>query len=113
MFAFRVYDAMTIRKNPTTQIAITVDQWPGNAFSLWLPETVGDLWLQWQPEVAHQEFTRTPRGGLLWTFGGRPEALIRTDLIPQGHSLLLENRVTNRSREELTRVYAQNCIHFW
>lgn len=111
-FSFHVYDAVTIRANPTTQIGISVDQWPGNTFVLWLPEVVGDLWQQWQPEAAHEEFTRTGRGGLLWTYTGRPEALIRTELIPQGLSLLLENRVTNRSREKLKRVYAQNCIHF-
>lgn len=111
-FMFNVYDAVTIRQNPTTQIGITLDRWPGNTFILWLPEAVGDLWQQWQPEVAHEDFGKTKRGGLLWTFEGRPEAAIRTELIPQGNSLLLENRVTNRGHDDLTQVYAQNCIHF-
>jgi len=111
-FAFHPYDAVTIRANPTTQIGITRTGWPDNTFVLWLPEVVGDLWQQWQPEVAREEFAITKQGGLLWTFDGRPEALIGTELIPQGNALLLENRVTNRSREDLKQVYAQNCIHF-
>ena len=111
-FAFDVYDAVTIRANPTTQIGITLAQWPGDRFILWLPEAVGDVWQQWEPEVAHQDFTKTARGGLLWSFDGRPEAVIHTELIHQGNSLLLENRVTNRGQETLENLYAQNCIHF-
>ena len=45
-FSFNVYDAVTIRENPTTQVGITVGQWPGNTFILWLPEAVGELWEQ-------------------------------------------------------------------
>jgi len=112
LFSFRVYDAVTIRSNPTTQVGITIDRWPGNTFVLWLPEAVGDLWQQWQPEVAHQDFARTDCGGLLWTFDGNPEASIRTELIPQANALLLETRVTNRGDGDLKSVYAQNCIHF-
>mgnify|MGYP001613765719 FL=1 len=52
-FAFRVFDVKSIRANPTTEIAITVNRWPGNTFRLWFPETVADVWQQWDPKVAH------------------------------------------------------------
>ena len=111
-FRFRVYDTITIRKNPTTQVGITVDRWAGDTFVLWLPEAVGDLWQQWNSEVAHQNFTVTQNGGLLWIYEGNPAGIIRTELIPQKNSLLLVTKVTNRSHQKLVKLYAQNCIHF-
>lgn len=111
-FAFRVFDVKSIRANPTTEIAITVNRWPGNTFRLWFPETVADVWQQWDSKVAHQDFTPTARGGLLWTFDGNPGAFIRSELTPRGNSLLLETRVTNRGQQDLPMLYAQNCIHF-
>jgi hypothetical protein len=111
-FSFQVYDAITIRKNPTTQVGITIDRWTGDTFVLWLPEAVGDLWQQWDADVAHQDFTVTKSGGLLWTYEGNPAGFIRTELIPQRNSLLLETQVTNLSNQELVKLYAQNCIHF-
>ncbi len=113
-FTFRPYDAVTIRgdDNPTTQVAITVDRWPGNTFVLWLPEAVGDLWQQWDASVALQEFVTTEKDGLLWIYKDHPAGFIHTELIPGKNSLLLETRVTNRSQEDLENVYAQNCIHF-
>ncbi|MBI5091988.1 MAG: hypothetical protein HZB26_06030 [Candidatus Hydrogenedentes bacterium] len=111
-FSFRVYDAVTIRSNPTTQVGITIDGWPGNTFMLWFPEVVGDLWQQWNPPVAHQDFTTTDRGGLRWTYEGNPAASIQSELTPQANSLLLVTRVMNRGHDELKHVYAQNCIHF-
>ena len=111
-FSFDVYDAVTIRENPTTQVGITVDLWPGNTFVLWLPEAVGDLWKQWDPNVAHQDFAITNHDGLSWSYEGHPDGVIRTEMTPQGNSLLMETRVTNRSDDYLERIYAQNCIHF-
>jgi len=111
-FSFQIYDTITIRQNPTTQVGITIDRWTGNTFVLWLPEAVGDLWQQWDAKVAHQEFTSTKLGGLLWTYKGNPVGFIRTELIPDRNSLLLETRVTNHSLQELVKIYAQNCIHF-
>ena len=111
-FSFQVYDTITIRKNPTTQVGITIDGWPGNIFVLWLPEAVGDLWQQWDAKVAHQDFTSTKPGGLLWTYEGNPEGFIRTELIPERNSLLLETQVTNHSQQELVKLYVQNCLHF-
>ena len=65
-FSFNVDDAVTIRSNPTTQVDITLESWPGNTFVLWLPEAVGDLWQQWDAKVAYQDFVTTEKGGLLW-----------------------------------------------
>ena len=111
-FSFHVYDTITIRKNPTTQVGITIESWPGNTFILWLPEVVGNLWQQWNAKVAHQDFISTDKGGLLWTFNDNPEGLIRTELIPQKNSLLFETQVTNRGKGELLKLYVQNCLHF-
>lgn len=113
-FSFKVYDAVTIRgdDNPTTQVAVTLDRWPGNTFTVWLPEAVGDLWQQWDAEVAHQDFATTEKDGLIWIYKGHSAGFIRTELVPGRNSLLFETQVTNRSLENLERVYAQNCIHF-
>ena len=111
-FFFQVFDAITIRKNPTTQVGIAIERWTGNTFVLWLPEAVGTLWQQWNTKVAHQDFTATKCGGLLWTYEGNPAGFIRTELIPQRNSLLLETQITNRSPQELVKLYVQNCLHF-
>ena len=111
-FAFETYDAMTIRENPTTQVAIQIPQWPENTFRLWMPEAVGELWQQWDPDVAHQYFTPTKRGGLLWNFEGNPDCVISDEMTPKGNSLLLEVSVTNRADHNLEMVYAHNCLHF-
>lgn len=109
-FRFEAFDKITIRKNPTTQIAIRVTEWPGQVFHLWLPESVGDLWVQWKAAVAHQEFARTERGGLRWEFTGNPKARIAAELTPHPQSLLLEVRVKNLTAGDLTQVTAQNCL---
>jgi hypothetical protein len=113
-FSFQPYDAVTIRgeDNPTTQVAISIEQWPGNTFVLWLPEAVGDLWQQWDAAVALQKFVHTEKGGLLWIYKDNPAGIIRTELVPYHNSLLLENRILNRGQEDLELLYAQNCIHF-
>lgn len=110
-FAFNVYDALTIRKNPTTQIAITLAEWPGNTFLLWLPEWVGDLWDQWTPEVAHQDFTSTPTGGLFWRHEKPGAFRLESQLEPHPNHLVLEVRVRNLSDAVLRHVVAQNCFH--
>ena len=111
-FSYHIYDSVTIRKNPTTQVDINIDIWPGNTFGLWLPEAVGELWQQWDADVAHQDFQQTRNGGLLWIYEGNPDGVIRTELIPQGNSFLIEAKVINRSQKELHGVYVQNCLHF-
>ena len=60
-FTFRIEDRVTIRSNPTTQIAISVKEWPGQTFLLWMPEDVRPLWNQWTPAVAPQNFSKTER----------------------------------------------------
>ena len=110
-FSFEVYDKVTIRKNPTSQIVIRVADWPGQNFLLWFPEAVGDLWQQWDPPVAHQEFVTTDRGGLRWQFRGNPRAAVTAELIPRRMSLLLEVRVRNLTDGDLRHVPVQNCLH--
>ena len=109
-FSFEVFDQVNIRKNPTTQVAIRIAQWPGQRFLLWLPEAVAGLWVQWDPAVAHQEFKKTERGGLRWEFDGNPVVRIEAELIPRAQSLLLEVRVKNRSHAALEQVSVQNCL---
>jgi len=109
-FSFEVFDQVNVRKNPTTQIAIRIAEWPGQRFLLWLPEEVAGLWRQWDPPVAHQEFTKTERGGLRWEFTGNPKAVITAELIPRAQSLLLEVRVRNRTDADLKQVRVQNCL---
>jgi len=60
---------MTIRQNPTTQIAITLQEWPGNTFLLWLPESAVPLWNQWTPGIpATQDFKEKRNGRLTWSY---------------------------------------------
>ena len=110
-FLLETFDKKTIRANPTTQVAIRVAQWPGQNFLLWLPESVAGLWAQWDAAVAHQDFTRTKRGGLRWEFAGNPKAAIVAELAPRRSALLLEVQVRNVSDVELKQVSAQNCFH--
>lgn len=110
-FSFSTFDAVNVRKNATTQVVIRVAEWPGQTFLLWFPEAVGDLWVQWNPDVAHQEFSPTPAGGIRWEFLGNPEARITAELIPRSRSLLAEVRVINVGKRQLHNVRAQNCFH--
>jgi hypothetical protein len=109
-FSFEVYDELTIRNNPTTQVAIHIDQWPGQVPLLWLPESVGGLWVQWDPAVAHQDFMNSASGGLYWKFAKNPKINIISSLVPRSNSLLLEVRVKNTSESDLREIVAQNCI---
>ena len=109
-FSFEVYDELTIRDSPTTQVAIHIDQWPGQVPLLWLPEAVSDLWVQWDPAVGHQDFINSAGGGLYWQFAKNPKANIISSLVPRRNSLLLEVRVKNTSESDLKEIAAQNCI---
>jgi len=110
-FHFRVYDSITIRTNPTTQIAITLEEWPDNAFLLWLPESVTPEWNQWTPEIAHQDFTDTENGGLLWSYTKKNLVRISAALQPLDRSLACIVHVTNLSDKVLDNISAQNCFH--
>jgi hypothetical protein len=109
-FSFETYDQITIRKNPTTQIGIRLAEWPGQKFILWLPEWINNLWWQWDPPVAHQDFKKTNRGGLRWEFTGNPKTRITAELIPRKSALLFEVRVKNLTAEDMLHVGIQNCL---
>lgn len=110
-FKMEVFDEVTIRANPTTQIAIHVKQWPRQKFLLWLPEALEPLWRQWDAAIGQQEFVQTARGGLRWTYDRNPQAIVAAELIPREHSLLAEVRVSNRGDQPISHLTAQNCFH--
>ena len=110
-FELSSYDAVTIRSNPTTQVAIGVAEWPGNTFLLWLPEALPPLWHQWTPEEAHQDFRPLPGGGLVWK-RRQTEAAMEARLRPEADALALEVAAANLADEPLCGVGTQNCLHF-
>jgi hypothetical protein len=111
-FELRGYDAKTLRKNPTTQIAITIKEWSGNTFLLWLPEAVPPIWNQWTAAVAHQDFRDNESGGLVWSYTKKNLAHLSAELQPKARSLVCTVRVKNLSAQVLDNVCAQNCLHF-
>jgi hypothetical protein len=98
------------RKSETTQIRIHVVEWPSNIFRMWVPEHVGELWSNCSSEVVRQNFERTDDNGLLWRYERNVAAYIEAELTPVGSSLLVETRVTNRSRVSLTQVRVTCCL---
>ena len=111
-FTFDVCDELTIRDNETTQVEIKVAGWANNTFSLWFPENIDPLWAQWISEVAHQDFSRTEKDGLLWIFECESGALIEAELIPREESILLETRISNHSSGDIENLIVHNCFHF-
>ncbi|HJN19255.1 MAG TPA: hypothetical protein QGH10_27435 [Armatimonadota bacterium] len=111
-FELSTFEAMTIRDVPTTQISIRVSGWPDDEFLLWMPEAVGELWVQWHPVVGRQTFETTAGGGLKWKYLDHPEARIEARLTPvDDQRLMAEVEVTNQADRSLPLVRAQNCLH--
>jgi hypothetical protein len=100
------------RTAPTTQLLVTVDEWPGNVFRLWAPENVGLLWRNWDVDRASQDFSMTPGGGLLWRLEDEGGWAVETEALPNGAVLTLETRVINDSDSGLPGVSAANCVQF-
>lgn len=98
------------RTAPTTQVMVTVDEWPGNVFRFWAPENVGTLWNNWTVDEAHQDFVRTGDGGLAWSFERESTASIDVEIVPSDNSLQLEARVTNLSVDDLSDVSCTSCL---
>ena len=111
-FEFVIRHERTLRDNDTTQIHISYDRWANNTFCLWFPELVDPLWVQWDSEVGRQEFERTRKGGLKWTFRSRLGGRIKAELTPHDRSIVLETSVVNDTSTEIRDIYAQNCLHF-
>ena len=110
-FRFSVAEKKTIRSIPTTQIKIGVEEWPGQTFLLWMPESVAPVGGNWTVEFAHQEFTENADGGLRWEHVADAKARIIAVLIPRANSLLLEVTVKNLTDQPLEQVAVQNCFH--
>lgn len=116
--SLRAVNEKTVRPNPTTQLEIDVDVWPGATLCLWLPEiTYADftdpIWEQWDPDpaVALQNFVATQDGGLEWRFSNeRCQIITRTT--PRASRLDLETRITNKSTSVMPRPRSQTCLHF-
>jgi hypothetical protein len=98
------------RQSATTQVTVEVVEWAGNIFRMWMPESVGELWSNWSPDSAHEDFEPTRQNGLLWKFEGNRDASIEVELTPLEYSLLLESRVTNRSKSDLSQVRVSHCL---
>lgn len=98
------------RTSPSTQVRVRLEEWPGEVFRLWLPESVGDLWNNHTPELTHQDFAATEAGGLRWQWLGHPAAIVETTVTPHGDTLALEARVTNRSDGPLANVRVSHCL---
>jgi len=100
------------RQAPTTQVMVQVDEWPGNIFRLWLPEHVGQIWGNWQADVAHQDYVQTQQGGLLWAFTSTSGVRIEAEATPGDRILTLAVRITNDSDQALNDMAVANCIQF-
>jgi hypothetical protein len=110
-FALRFYDADTIRKSPTTQVAIVYAPWPKDEFLLWLPEEAAPLWNQWTADVAHQDYRADDRGRVVWCFSNPRGAATATLETIGDSALLCEVTIENRLDQEMKHVVAQNCFH--
>lgn len=91
---------------------VLVNEWPGNIFRIWLPEHVGQIWGNWQADVAHQDFAQTQKGGLLWSFTSASGVRISAEATPCGRMLKLAVRITNGSGKALRDMSVANCIQF-
>ena len=99
------------RTAPTTQVLVTVEEWPGNVFRLWAPENVGRLWGNWDSGGARQDFSRVD-GGLSWQLEGESGWTVETSLRARGAVLTIEARVYNGSDAVLPDVSSANCVQF-
>ena len=99
------------RSTPTTQVLVTVEEWPGNVFRLWAPENVGLLWRNWRNGGTRQDFSRAD-GGLAWRTEDESGWTVDTGLHPRGAVLAIETRVYNGSNVALPHVSSANCVQF-
>ena len=99
------------RSTPTTQVLVTVEEWPGNVFRLWAPENVGLLWHNWRHGGARQTFSRAD-GGLTWRLEDESGWTVETSLRVRGAVLTIETRVDNGSDAVLPHVSSANCVQF-
>jgi hypothetical protein len=99
------------RTAPTTQVLVTVEEWPGNVVRLWAPENVGGLWRNWDSGGARQGFSRAD-GGLTWRLEGESGWTVETRLRARGAVLTIETLVDNGSDVPLSDVSSTNCVQF-
>jgi len=108
----RTYDLH--RPKGCTVLTIEVEQWPGNEFGLWLPETVyvnGEIvWCNWSDD-AHQSWEQED-GEFAWQ-RELGKATITSTLRPDpGNSCLwYTHAFANTSGEALSGLQTQTCFH--
>ena len=100
------------KRGATTQIMIRIAQWPDNIFRLWMPEKVGSIWSNWDPDVARQDFQPSGENGLTWTFHRPDVARIEAELTARGSAVLIKHTVVNISAGDLNDITAINCLQF-
>lgn len=111
-FEDRKYDLH--RPNGCTVVTIQVEDWPGNEFGLWLPETIYQnwqiMWCNWVGD-AHEDFERVG-DGLRWTKQLKDFELT-SSLIPDPalRCIWYENSFRNTSDKPLEKLSSQNCFH--
>lgn len=113
------------RPDGVTVVTIKVAQWPGNEFGLWLPEDImmgekfvwtdwqdPDVWPNWKPGDAYQDFTQRPDGSLVWkkTF---KDIDFRSELRPdeKNSCIWYKHTFTNISDKPLYDLNAISCFH--
>ncbi len=99
------------RSTPTTQVLVTVEEWPGSVFRLWAPENVGLLWHNWRSGGTRQDFSRVD-DVLSWRLEDESGWTVETSLHPCGAVLAIETRVDNGSDAVLPHVSSANCVQF-
>ena len=99
------------RSTPTTQVLVTVEEWPGNVFRLWAPENVGLLWHNWRHGGTRQDFSGVD-GGLAWRTEDGSGWSAEVRLLRRGALLAIETRVHNGSDAALPHVSSANCVQF-
>lgn len=108
----RAYDLH--RPNGCTVLAIEVEQWPGNEFGLWLPETIfcnrEVPWCNWKGDVT-QAWEHT---GDTWKWSRPLDGFTITstlDADAENRCLWYRHSFENHSEKEISDLSAQTCFH--
>ena len=97
------------RRHATTQVVVSVDEWPGNRFRLWAPEHAGSVWSHAEPTTARQLFE--PAGQALhWRHTAASGAWVDSRILPQAGVLTIDVEIGNGTDAPLDRVGVANCL---
>lgn len=104
------------RPRPVTTLAIEHRDWPGNWFSLWLPETVYEgernVWSNFTGGERTQRWTTETNGTLIWRMLiGRFELTSTLTPDAENNALWISHEFRNTSSEPLRLLSTQSCFH--